>query len=54
VQFIAEGAASTRVELVHGRFEVHGERAQQVRDAIDGPEGWTGLLACYAAAADRP
>jgi uncharacterized protein YndB with AHSA1/START domain len=50
VQFVPEGPDSTRVELVHRGLEVHGDRAQEVYDAIDSPEGWTGLLDLYAAA----
>ncbi len=52
VQFISEGPAATRVELVHCGFEVHGARAREVHDAIDSPQGWNGLLQLYAAAAE--
>jgi uncharacterized protein YndB with AHSA1/START domain len=52
VQFIAEGPASTRVELVHRGLEVHGDRAQEVHDGIDSPEGWASLLELYGAAAE--
>ena len=48
VQFVAEGDASTRVVLVHGGLEIHGERAGEVHVAIDSPNGWSGLLAGYA------
>lgn len=51
VQFIAEGEASTRVELVHSGLEIHGERAREVREAVGSPQGWSGLLARYGAAA---
>jgi uncharacterized protein YndB with AHSA1/START domain len=47
VQFVAEGPSSTRVKLVHRGFEVHGARAQEVHAAIDGPNGWSALLAAY-------
>jgi uncharacterized protein YndB with AHSA1/START domain len=51
VQFIAEGEASTRVVLVHSGLEIHGERAREVHEAIDSPDGWSGLLARYGAVA---
>lgn len=51
VHFIAEGPASTRVELVHSGLEVHGERARELYEAIDSPNGWSGLLSSYAGAA---
>ena len=47
VQFISEGPAATRVELVHRGFEVHGERSQEVHGGIDSPEGWSGLLKLF-------
>jgi uncharacterized protein YndB with AHSA1/START domain len=53
VQFISEGPAATRVELAHRGFEVHGERSQEVHGGIDSPEGWSGLLKLFAAAAER-
>jgi uncharacterized protein YndB with AHSA1/START domain len=48
VQFIAEGPERTRVELLHRGLEIHGERAREVHDAIDSPQGWSGLLDLYA------
>jgi len=51
VQFFAEGPETTRVELVHRGIEVHGDRAREVRDAIDSQAGWSGLLKLYGAAA---
>jgi uncharacterized protein YndB with AHSA1/START domain len=52
VQFIPEGDWSTRVVLVHGGLGIHGDRAREVYEAIDSPDGWSGLLSRYAAAAD--
>jgi uncharacterized protein YndB with AHSA1/START domain len=52
VQFLTEGPETTRVELVHSGFEVHGERSQEVHTAIDGPGGWSGLLARFEEAAN--
>jgi uncharacterized protein YndB with AHSA1/START domain len=51
VRFAAEGPETTRVELVHRGLEVHGDRAQEVREAIDSPQGWSGLLAAFGQAA---
>jgi uncharacterized protein YndB with AHSA1/START domain len=53
VQFVAEGPKTTRVELVHRGFEVHGERATEVHRAIDSPEGWNSLLELYASEAAK-
>jgi uncharacterized protein YndB with AHSA1/START domain len=50
VRFIAEGEGTTRVELEHRGLDAHGDRAEEVRTSIDGAQGWTGLLAAYAAA----
>jgi uncharacterized protein YndB with AHSA1/START domain len=51
VTFVAEGAKVTRVELEHRDIDRFGEAAEQVRQAIDSPDGWAGLLASYAKAA---
>jgi uncharacterized protein YndB with AHSA1/START domain len=53
VRFIADGPASTRVELEHRGFERHGDGAAGVRDGVDAPQGWAyclELFAGYAAA----
>jgi uncharacterized protein YndB with AHSA1/START domain len=52
VQFVPEGPDSTRVELVHRGLEIHGDRAQAVYEAIDSPNGWSGLLNLFVAAAE--
>jgi hypothetical protein len=51
VHFIPDGPDATRVELEHRYFERYGESAQGLRDGVDAPEGWTGVLARFAAAA---
>jgi uncharacterized protein YndB with AHSA1/START domain len=51
VRFIAESAERTRVELEHRGLEVYGEKVQEVRDALGGEGGWTGILARFAAVA---
>jgi hypothetical protein len=50
VRFIAEGPASTRVELEHRGFERHGDEAPAVHGGVDDPQGWTYCLELYAKA----
>jgi uncharacterized protein YndB with AHSA1/START domain len=52
VRFVAEGKARTRVELEHRGLAAYGEKADEMRAAFDSPEGWGGMLAKYAAAAE--
>jgi uncharacterized protein YndB with AHSA1/START domain len=51
VQFIAEGANSTRVELEHRNLERFGDRADDMRQRIDAPGGWPGILQLFAQSA---
>jgi uncharacterized protein YndB with AHSA1/START domain len=51
VQFVAEGANSTRVELEHRNLERFGAQADAVRSIYDSPSGWPGLLQAFAACA---
>jgi uncharacterized protein YndB with AHSA1/START domain len=50
VKFIAEGAEATRVELEHRNLERLGsdKPADTMRQQIDSPNGWGGLLALFA------
>ena len=50
VNFIAEGEF-TRIELEHRYLERAGDTAQRMREAIDSPGGWGGLLQRFAEAA---
>ena len=50
VAFIPEGGG-TRVELVHSGFERRGEGGEGVAAGVAGENGWSGLLAAYAEAA---
>ena len=50
VQFMPEGSG-TRVNLEHRHLERLGGTADKLREAIDSPGGWSGLLALYAQAA---
>jgi uncharacterized protein YndB with AHSA1/START domain len=47
VQFIKETDSRTRVELTHRHIERH-DGHEQVRDGVDSPNGWAGILAGYA------
>jgi uncharacterized protein YndB with AHSA1/START domain len=51
VRFIAEGPSTTRVELEHRGFDVHGERGAAMRNAVSSPGGWGGIMQCFAEAA---
>jgi uncharacterized protein YndB with AHSA1/START domain len=50
VQFTPE-ASGTRVDLEHRHLERLGDTADALREAVDSPGGWTGLLELYAQAA---
>ena len=54
VQFIADGANATRVELEHRNLERMGPRADAMRQQIDSPNGWSGLLELFAQSAANP
>jgi uncharacterized protein YndB with AHSA1/START domain len=47
VRFTREGD-KTRVELEHRNLERFGTGAEAMRQQIDGPEGWAGLLQLFA------
>jgi uncharacterized protein YndB with AHSA1/START domain len=51
VRFTADGAAATLVELEHRNLERYGEQGETVRQQVGAPNGWSGLLQLYAAAA---
>ena len=53
VRFIPDGANATRVELEHRNLERFGDRADTVRQLIDAPEGWGGLLQLFKQAAEH-
>jgi uncharacterized protein YndB with AHSA1/START domain len=52
VRFVAEGTSKTRVELQHRNFERLGEGGQTMRDSIDSPGGWSGILEGFKTAAE--
>jgi uncharacterized protein YndB with AHSA1/START domain len=53
VQFIPDGDNATRVELEHRNLERLGDRAEALRQQIDAPEGWSGLLQLFAQSASQ-
>jgi uncharacterized protein YndB with AHSA1/START domain len=44
-------SVGTRVDLVHGGFEAHGAKADEVRRTYLADDGWTHVLGRFAAAA---
>lgn len=53
VRFTPEPDGFTRVDLEHRHFERHGEGVQAMRDSIDAPMGWNGLLQLFRAQAEK-
>jgi Activator of Hsp90 ATPase homolog 1-like protein len=47
VRFVAEAPDRTRVEFSHSHLERHDD-PERVRTGVDGPGGWTSILAAYA------
>lgn len=53
VRFVAEGDASTRVEIEHRHLDRHGPGWEAVRDGIADQQGWQLYLERYAAVSGR-
>ena len=53
VRFLPDGANATRVELEHRNLERLRDRAEALRQQIDSPEGWGGLLQLFAQCASQ-
>jgi uncharacterized protein YndB with AHSA1/START domain len=45
--------SGTRVDLEHRHFERHGAGADAMRQGVDSPNGWGGLLALFVAASNQ-
>lgn len=52
VRFTADGPGRTRVDVEHRLLDAYAEQAAAMRAAFDAPEGWNGMLAAYAKAAE--
>ena len=52
VRFTAESDGRTRVDLEHRNFERMGPNGAGMRAGVDNPNGWSGLLALFAARAE--
>ncbi|MYR05546.1 ATPase [Gordonia sp. SID5947] len=48
IRFVAEGDASTRVELEHRHLDHHGPGWESVRDGVDSDQGWPLYLERYS------
>jgi uncharacterized protein YndB with AHSA1/START domain len=53
VRFTAESPTRTKVELEHRHLDRHGPGWENVRDGVDGAEGWPLYLDRYAALLSR-
>ena len=51
MRFVPADGGSTRVELEHRLLENMGAAAEGARATFDSEQGWSGVLASYAAAA---
>jgi uncharacterized protein YndB with AHSA1/START domain len=54
INFTAEGARRTRVDLEHRNLARYGLVAPKLRESVDSADGWPLLLARFAAAAEQP
>jgi uncharacterized protein YndB with AHSA1/START domain len=53
IRFSPLDDGSTRVDLEHRHFERHGAGGAAMKTAVEAPNGWSGLLALYAARAEQ-
>jgi uncharacterized protein YndB with AHSA1/START domain len=48
IRFVQEGWRQTLVTVEHRQFARHGQGAEQMREGMASPLGWSFLLDCYA------
>ncbi len=53
VTFTPQPGGGTRVDLEHRHFERHGDGGNAMRQSVDSPNGWGGLLKMFADAVDK-
>ena len=53
IRFTAAPDGTTRVDLEHRHFERMGPGGASMRDSVDKPNGWVGLLQLFAARAEN-
>jgi len=53
IRFTPTAEGGTRVDLEHRHLERHGAGAAAMRQAIDAPDGWNGLLGLFAARVEK-
>jgi len=53
VRFTAQTDGFTRVDLEHRYFERHGAGSDVMRNVVDGPGGWGGMLESYRTVTER-
>lgn len=53
VRFVAESPERTRVELEHRLLDRYGARAGDMRSTFDSENGWSAMLAAFAARAEQ-
>jgi hypothetical protein len=52
IRFTAETDSGTLVELEHSGIERHGEGYEKLREMLDHPDAWAGMLAAFAKKVD--
>ena len=52
VNFIAESADTTRIELEHRYLERMGDKAAEIRNAVDSPGGWGAIIEAFKICAE--
>jgi uncharacterized protein YndB with AHSA1/START domain len=53
IRFTALSPTETRVDLEHRALERHGEGYEKLRESVEAPQGWTGVLEQFTAFFNR-